>query len=165
MLRVLPLLILLIAAPAWADGDEAPDKPSEPPALIHAGHRFLSVDRVEHDFGNAKQREQLSTAFIITNTSTEKLERIRVRADCGCNAVELSDKELDPGATATLKVGFSTGTLSGTIVKKVRVEGGDRSLGEAVLRLRISVVSGLVLAPGAAMFGDARSVSRSRSRK
>lgn len=154
MLRALPLLILLIAGPAWADGDDANDSPSEPPALISAGHRFLSVDRREHDFGNAGQRQQLYAEFTLTNTSTEKLERIRVKADCGCNSVELADKELEPNASTTLKVGFSTGTLSGTIVKKVRVEGGDKSLGEALLTLRISIVSGLVLAPGAAMFGD-----------
>ncbi len=154
MLRALPLLVLVLAAPAWADGEEPKDEPSEPPAVVSAGHRFLSVDRVEHDFGIAKQREQLDTEFTLTNTSTERLERIRVRADCGCNAVELADTALEPDASTTLKVGFATGTLSGTLLKKVRIEAGDPDLGTAILRLRISVVAGVVLAPGAAMFGD-----------
>lgn len=124
------------------------------------GHSCLLADRTEHDFGVAGQNARVDTTFTITNDSTRKVEGIRVKPGCGCNVVELDKDVLEPGQSATLKVGFETGILSGKLLKTVRISSRKSSQGEIRLRLRIGVLAGVVLEPGAITFKDARHGTR-----
>ncbi|MDJ0974583.1 MAG: DUF1573 domain-containing protein [Planctomycetota bacterium] len=159
---LLLLMLLAGAAPVGAEEDPAAPAPSgekpadeaKRPGRVRGHHLDLAVDRLEHDFGVVGQNKELETTITYTNAGEKAVAGIRAQADCGCNRVELSHDELGPGESGTLTVSFQTGVLSGKLQKRVRLVTKERSRGEITIRLGISIVSGLILDPGAVRFGD-----------
>jgi len=139
--------LLLLPAPARA-GDEA----GAPfPKRVH---KDLVFDRGAHDFGNVKQNTVHRTEFTYTNKGSSKVTGIRARGECGCSAVKVSKRDLDPGESGTLGVEFNTLTLSGHLNKRIHIYSSDRTRGEALLAMKISIVKGLVVHPPSLSFGD-----------
>lgn len=143
------LLSLALGLPLSATaGAGEPDAPARP-----RGHEDLAVDRTAHDFGVVRQNEVRRTKFTYTNTSEAVVEGIGARGECGCNVVKVSHKTLEPGASGVLDVEFSTLTLGGHMTKRVHLFSGDHTRGEILIRLKISIVQGLILRPPAVTFG------------
>lgn len=142
---------LVLAALHGASVAQAEDDAARPAAGTHLD---LECDRKAHDFGAAGQHEQLETSFTIRNSSDHAIEALHAGAECGCNHVKLSRTSLEPGETSTLVVGFQTGTLSGPQTKRIRVWTGDGRRGRLVIPISISVITGLIVHPGAVAFHD-----------
>ncbi len=145
----LPLAALLL--PILVSPAAAGDAPRPRDAVRK--HRDLAVDRTNHHFGVVKQNEVRTATFTYTNTSDAAVEGIGARGECGCNAIKLSDTTLEPGASGTLEVEFSTLTLGGHLTKRVHLFSKDHTRGEALITLKISIVEGLILRPPAVTFG------------
>lgn len=132
----------------------APPKPGDARRPHARQHTHIDVDRLEHDFGVVAQNTEVTTKFTYTNTSSVAIDGIAAQADCGCNRAELSTTRLEPGASGTLTVSFQTQVLSGRLQKRVRLWSKARTQGEITMRLRISIMGGLILDPGSVSFRD-----------
>ncbi len=149
-LTALVVLLLLCAAPAVRADDAATGEAER----RKQGHADLVLDRYAHDFGQAKQSEVRTTTFTYTNRSDKQVSGIAARGECGCSAVKLSHKELEPGASGTLEVEFHTLSLSGYLMKRVQLFTRDASRGRIKIPLRIAIVDGLIQGSAGVSFGD-----------
>ncbi|MDJ0523490.1 MAG: DUF1573 domain-containing protein [Planctomycetota bacterium] len=150
-LALIGLLLLVCVAPEVRaeDGGDAGEA-----ARREKGHADLVLDRYAHEFGTARQKDVLRTTITYTNASAKRLTGIRARGECGCNAVKLSHRELEPGASGTLEIEFHTLSLSGHLTKHVRLHSQDPSRGRIRIPLKVSIVEGLVVGSAGVSFGD-----------
>lgn len=147
----LALAVLLIVLP-WTQAGA--DESGEAARRKKGGHADLVLDRSEHDFGRAYQNRTLTTKFTYTNAGESRVEGIRVRGECGCNRMELSQESLEPGASGTLEVEFATGTLGGRLRKRLHLFSSDPKRGAIVVPLTIAIIEGLIVGPPAVSFRD-----------
>ncbi len=66
----------------------------------------LQVKEKGYDFGKIQQNRPVTHIFEVVNTGTEPLRLENVQASCGCTTPEWSRDPIQPGATASIKVGF-----------------------------------------------------------
>ncbi len=84
-----------------------PTKLDEKEAL--KGPRMKFKDgKTEHQFGDLKIGDVVSTEFEFTNTGAKPLEIFKSKASCGCTASQPSKTLLAPGETGNIKVTFNT---------------------------------------------------------
>ena len=67
----------------------------------------MSVDRMEHDFGEIPDTEPATTTFTITNTGSNPLIISQAKGSCGCTVPTYPKEPIAPGATGTIEVSFS----------------------------------------------------------
>lgn len=77
------------------------------------------------DFGKVQQGEVVAHEFIFKNIGDAALLIDGVETSCGCTAVLLSDKRVEPGKEGKIKASFDTRGYSGKIVKYVFVDSND----------------------------------------
>ncbi len=135
--------ILSIALVLW---------PSLSPAQADEG--ALTFDRTLQDWGPVAQHDELEATFQMRNGGKSTVTDIVAKADCGCYALVLSDTQLAPGESGTLKVRFRTLSFSGPVSKRIRVSYLDDARRRAALDLKMKVVAGVVLDPGRMHFGE-----------
>jgi hypothetical protein len=145
-LLVATVVLGIAAASAHAD-----DPPADAPAP--SGPRLV-VDRLEHDFGPAAQEQRLETTVTLRNEGTAPLHVHRTIPDCGCLTITAPPPIIPAGESATVPIEFRTMTFSGNVSKRVRFLTDDPERPETTIRLKVSVVAGVVLSPGRLFFGD-----------
>lgn len=91
----------LLAPPA---GTQTPPPAATSP--IFGGQSRISFDRTSHDFGDVVDDANVDTTFTFTNTGDTPLEILDHRATCGCTVPEISNRNLLPGESASIKVVF-----------------------------------------------------------
>lgn len=133
------LLLAVLPPPAGAEDDTEPR---------------LRVDRLQHDFGQVGQEQELETSFEYTNEGDTALTGIRAIGDCGCYGVTISKEELAPGESGTLSVKFRTLRFSGKVAKRLRIVTAATQREPLTIKLLLDVVSGVILSPGRIWFGD-----------
>jgi Protein of unknown function (DUF1573) len=78
----------------------------------------LVLKETRYDFGKIQQNRPVTHVFEITNKAKGPIKLDNVQASCGCTTPEWSHEPIQPGATATIKVGYnaaSEGAFSKTI--------------------------------------------------
>ncbi len=90
----------------------------------------VKFDKTFHDFGTAKEGEQVTTNYVITNTGKEPVLIQNHTVECGCTTPEYSKEPIMPGKSAVIKVGFNTAGKVGVNHKKVTLttNGGTHEL-------------------------------------
>lgn len=94
----------------------------------------LQVKETEHDFDKIPQGKPVYYNFEIVNTGKTALKLDDVHASCGCTTPEWSREEIEPGATAKIKVGYNaasvgdfdkfiTITYNTTQTKQIKIKG------------------------------------------
>jgi hypothetical protein len=79
---------------------------------------ILKLKETAYDFGKIQQGRPVTHTFEITNTGSTPLLLANVQASCGCTTPEWSKDPIQPGATASIKVGYnaaSEGAFNKTI--------------------------------------------------
>lgn len=108
------LTLLLVAGIATAaQAQTAPDTKSPAPDV-------LALKETSYEFGKIPQGRPVTHVFEVTNTSKEVLRLDNVQASCGCTTPEWSREPIQPGATATIKVGYNA-AAEGQFSKTVTV--------------------------------------------
>ena len=79
----------------------------------------MNFQKEIHDFGRSTKGDILEYTFMFTNTGKEELKILEVEVECGCTKAEVSQKVIQPGESATIKVILDTETLEGLSVRKV----------------------------------------------
>jgi hypothetical protein len=94
-------------------------------AVLLAQPKITVVGGASFDFGNVFKGEKVERKLTIKNTGNQTLVIDRVQASCGCTATLLSEKEVKPGKTSTLSVGFDSKNFSGVVHKNVHIYSND----------------------------------------
>ncbi len=135
-------------APA-APGSPAPAQP--PPT----GKRpRIQLDRTTYDFGVAKQEAELDGEVVVTNLGDAPLHILDLRASCGCSAATLLEREIPPGEHRAIALKFRTFTMSGEVVKHVRVFSDDPEHPELQIALTVDIAAGIVVEPSGFYYGQ-----------
>ena len=74
----------------------------------------------EHDFGDIKKNEKVSTTFKFKNTGNSPLIIAEAKAGCGCTVPSKPDEPVQPGETGEIKVEYN-GSGNGKVTKFVNV--------------------------------------------
>jgi hypothetical protein len=111
-----------------------------------AGRPRIAFDRVEHDFGVARQRQALPASFGVRNGGDAPLH-LKVRGDCGCATPRLTADVVPPGGETQVDVVLHTETLVGRHVKHLFVASDDPAAAETRLALKVDVSAGIIAQP------------------
>lgn len=83
----------------------------------------ISFEKMEHDFGTAKEGDQVRHTYKFKNTGDKTLILINVKGSCGCTVPEdWPTHPIEPGGTGEIKVVFDSQGRVGNVRKNVRVE-------------------------------------------
>lgn len=96
----------------------------------------VKVDNAEVNFGKIKQNEKYEHSFVLTNTGKSKLFIRKIKASCGCTAVQPEKKEIDPGESVKIKTIFNTAGKRGNQNKNVTVITNDPKRSNLILRIK-----------------------------
>jgi hypothetical protein len=110
-----------------------------PVILMSANGPKIEFKEKSWDFGNVKQGKVLDYVFKFTNKGDAPLIIKNVRTSCGCTAVLVKDKEIDPGKNGEIKVSFNTRGYGGNVSKYIYVESDDSSQPTAQLEVKASI--------------------------
>ena len=86
--------------------------------------KIVPLER-EFDFGDISEGEIVTHDFIIFNKGLDVLKISKVKASCGCTAVEPSKKELVPEDSTKIRVKFNSARRKGEQRKFVYVFSND----------------------------------------
>ena len=85
----------------------------------------LSASKIEYDFGIVKQGQLVPMQFELRNAGNEVLRIRKISASCGCIALSVAQRELEPGAKVSLQVTFDTSSRIGNQEKFITVFSND----------------------------------------
>lgn len=127
----------------------APAKPKDVPADAPVA----ALDRLEHDFGVAKQETDLKTEFTLKNEGKSTLT-FDLHADCGCSIPVSDVRSLEPGQSTPIRVTFRTFAMVGRQSKRVRVLSNDPARTTLEIHLKADISAGVVVDPMRFYFGQ-----------
>jgi hypothetical protein len=100
----------------------------------------IEIDDRVFDFGEIKQGEKVSHAFIVTNKGKSNLILRKIRASCGCTAIQPDKTVISPGESTKIVAQFNSRGMSGRQNKSVTVYSNDPKRSTLLLRLSGTVV-------------------------
>lgn len=100
----------------------------------------IEIDDRVFDFGEINQGEKVSHAFRIKNEGKSNLVLRKIRASCGCTAIQPEKKVISPGESTKLIAQFNSRGMSGRQNKSVTIYSNDPKKSTLLLRLTGSVV-------------------------
>lgn len=100
---------------------------------------IASFDRKECNFGEIKKGEKTNCDFVLTNDGKSPLYVRKTKASCGCTAVTLGEKTIEPGKSTTIRATFDSSGKSGHQYKTVTIITNDPKNPEINLTLNGSV--------------------------
>lgn len=100
----------------------------------------LEVNNRVFDFGELKQGEKVSHNFVITNSGKSNLVLRKVRASCGCTAIQPDKMVIAPGESTNVVAEFNSRGMSGRQNKSVTIYSNDPKKSTMLLRLTGTVV-------------------------
>ena len=96
----------------------------------------ISFENKEYDFGTIKQQTKVAHNFNFTNTGKSDLIIRKVKASCGCTAVEPKDKVIPPGGSSTIKAIFNAGSRKGNQNKSITIISNDPKNYQVSLKMK-----------------------------
>jgi len=109
---------------------------------------FTIVGEAKYDFGSINPIDQVEHTFVFRNNCTNVVEIKQARASCGCTAAIVSEKIVQPGSEAKIRVAFTPPRGSmGHVSKTVSVFLQDETKPHTVLQFSANVISDLDINP------------------
>lgn len=93
----------------------------------------LSVDNPEFKFGKIKQGEKVDHVYVLTNSGKSDLHIRKVKASCGCTAVQPEKKVIAPGESVNIKTVFNSAGKVGSQNKTVTIITNDPKKSKMIL--------------------------------
>ncbi len=116
----------------------------------------LVVDQNEYNFGTVAQGDKVRHGFTFTNTGDMPLLVEKVRSSCGCTAVLVSAKNLEPGASGELMTLFDSTRFRGEVAKTVYLYTNDPLAPVTQLVVKGEVLELFTLLPRQVQFGPVK---------
>jgi len=79
----------------------------------------INAPQQSFSFGEVYQGEKVTHTFGFTNTGDTPLAIEKVRSSCGCTAVMVSKKTLQPGEAGEVQATFDSSRFRGPVTKKI----------------------------------------------
>ena len=132
-----------------------PEKPEKSITLFADIHQFVPkmtdeekakaasilFEKRDHNFGNVKQGDEVSTEFVFRNVGKKDLLIYKVKPSCGCTVSSASKSKLKPGESSTIKATFNSAGMVGSESKTVTIVSNDPVNPEIVLTLKSTVLA------------------------
>ncbi|MEI7812997.1 MAG: DUF1573 domain-containing protein [Ignavibacteria bacterium] len=115
-----------------------PDKPGADTSLAPK----LVLNSNQHDFGQLKAGEIVEWVADFTNAGKSPLEIKEVKTSCGCTAVVVSEKEIQPGEKGNLKIKFDSTNKIGRLSRTVTILSNDSVYPEQTIVISAEVLAG-----------------------
>ncbi len=141
------------APAASVDAEAAPATSAAPSAPSSKG--ALEFERIEHDFGQVSDLEELETTFAFTNTGDSEAHIQGVKASCGCTTPSLEKDRFAPGEGDSLAVHWKP-KGHGVQTQTVTVRSAELAGGFAQLTIRGEVVPFVRATPAQVQFENVR---------
>lgn len=93
----------------------------------------LSVDDPEFKFGKIKQGDKVDHVYVLTNSGKSDLHIRKVKASCGCTAVQPDKKVIGPGESVNIKTVFNSAGKVGAQNKTVTIITNDPKKSKMIL--------------------------------
>lgn len=100
----------------------------------------LGVDNPEFKFGKINQGEKKEHTFVLTNSGQSDLHIRKVKASCGCTAVQPDKNVIVPGESVNLKTVFNSAGKVGNQNKTVTIITNDPKKSKLILWVKGEVV-------------------------
>ena len=100
----------------------------------------IEIDNRVFDFGEIKQGEKVSHDFVVTNKGKSNLILRKVRASCGCTAIQPAKTVIGPGESTKIVAEYNSRGMSGRQNKSVTIYSNDPKRSTLLLRLSGTVV-------------------------
>jgi len=100
----------------------------------------LSVDDPEFKFGKINQGEKVEHVYVLTNSGKSDLHIRKVKASCGCTAVQPEKKVIEPGESVNIKTVFNSAGKVGNQNKTVTIITNDPKKSKMILWVKGEVV-------------------------
>lgn len=111
-------------------------------AAEKANAPIVNVDNPEVNFGKIQQNEKFEHAFVLTNTGKSQLYIRKIKASCGCTAVQPEKKEIAPGESVKITTVFNSAGKRGNQNKNVTIITNDPKHSNLILRIKGEVITG-----------------------
>jgi len=119
MKKLLPLFLSILTISAVSAQTAAVSASNPQPAAVKAVE-VLGLKETGFDFGKIPQSRPVTHIFEFTNNGKERLKLENVQASCGYTTPEWSKDPVEPGATASIKVGYNA-AVEGPFTKTVSI--------------------------------------------
>jgi len=100
------------------------------------------VEMNEVNFGKITQEETFEHNFVLKNTGKSTLYIRKIKASCGCTAVQPSKKQIEPGEDVEIKTVFNPRGKRGNQNKSVTIITNDPKHSNIILRIKGEVLTG-----------------------
>jgi hypothetical protein len=100
----------------------------------------LNVDDPEFKFGKIKQGEKVEHTYVLSNTGKSDLLIRKVKASCGCTAVQPEKKIIGPGESVNIKTVFNSAGKMGNQNKTVTIITNDPKKSKMILWVKGEVL-------------------------
>lgn len=114
------------------------------------------VEGAEFSFGEIFRGDKVNKKLTVKNAGDQELIIERVHAPCGCTATLLGDKNVPPGGTTSLSVGFDSKNFSGTVHKDAYVQSNDPTTPSLRIRFSAKILQALEASPAYFYFQEGR---------
>jgi hypothetical protein len=101
---------------------------------------ILNVDDPEFKFGKIKQGEKVEHTYVLSNTGKSDLVIRKVKASCGCTAVQPEKKIIAPGESVNIKTVFNSAGKMGNQNKTVTIITNDPKKSKMILWVKGEVL-------------------------
>jgi hypothetical protein len=116
-------------------------------AVVFAQPKIEIVGGETLDFGAIYKGDKIDRKVTIKNVGTETLVIERVQPSCGCTATLLEEKNIPPGKTTSLSIGFDSKNFTGVVHKSVTVFSNDPTFASKEIRFQASIQEALTVSP------------------
>lgn len=100
----------------------------------------ISVDDVEFSFGKITQGEKVEHTYVLTNSGKSDLQIRKVKASCGCTAVQPEKNIISPGESVNIKTVFNSAGKLGNQNKTVTIITNDPKKSKMILWVKGEVL-------------------------
>lgn len=100
----------------------------------------ISINETEVNFGTLQQNEKFEHDFVIKNTGKSTLYIRKIKASCGCTAVQPDKMEIGAGESVKIKTIFNSAGKRGNQNKNVTIITNDPKRSNLVLRIKGEVL-------------------------
>ena len=101
---------------------------------------ILSVDDAEFKFGKIQQGEKVEHTYVLTNSGKSDLQIRKVKASCGCTAVQPEKRIIAPGESVNIKTVFNSAGKVGNQNKTVTIITNDPKKSKMILWVKGEVL-------------------------
>ena len=100
----------------------------------------LSVDNAEFNFGKINQGDKVDHTYVLTNSGKTDLIIRKVKASCGCTAVQPDKTVITPGESVKIKTVFNSAGKVGNQNKTVTIITNDPKKSKMILWVKGEVI-------------------------